>query len=196
MKKKLFILFVCCNVFVSFGQNQQKSKTERQAGLISFNMENNKVGDKDSIEIIDLTNEGAWYDNPKLNNNPVFFNGKRCSRFDLAAIDKSQIESFSVIKTDTVINDLLHSVRIVHVTTNDGYDPNPVSLESIKEKYSGSQPTVIIINNEIITEDLKDYLLDEKSILQITKGRIKSLEINYMSILTRAEENIENTKGI
>ena len=187
MKKYLFILLICCNAIVAFGQDLQKETAERKQGLISYNID---INDSDSIEVIDLTNEDTELNKPPL----VFINGNISSTSVLSAIAASQIDSFRIEKTDTIINDVYYFGKI-YVTTKDGYFLNPVSLELIKEKYSDNKPTVFIVNDEIITGELKDYLLDENYILQITKGRIQSLGINYVSILTKTEENKEKVNN-
>jgi len=148
-------------------------------GKMSYRIDSLDITAKRTVKIINETE-----DNTPL----VLINEKRYSKSLIRSIPVTQIKSFRVEKCDTVINNVHYSIRIC-ITTNDEYILNPVTMETIKEKYTDNRPFIFLVNNEIVIEDLNDYYIDENSILQITKGKIKSLGIYYINILTKTEEN-------
>ena len=178
MKPFLLLFIIFFNVIVSFGQ--------RQMGQISYRIDTLNETTRNTFEIIDRADGNDYWQNSTL----VLINGKQFSMSLIPTLnlDSAQIKSFEIDRLDTIVNNVQYYHKLSIVTINE-YSFNPVNLESIRENYSDNQPTVFLVNNEIVTDELKSYFLNEDFILLIEKGKIKSLGMNYMSIFTKTEEN-------
>ncbi|MDR6300140.1 hypothetical protein [Mesonia maritima] len=74
------------------------------------------------------------------------------------------------------------------------YTPNFITLNQLFKKHLDldEKPIVILINDEIMSEDYKEFLVDENFILKIIVNNLttsqKNTEVNLIKIITKTSE--------
>jgi hypothetical protein len=183
----LFVLIFYCSVSTVFGQ---KDTARSEPGKISFREE----AIDSSLLIVD-------YETVNFPPAPAFFiNEKFYPASIMASLGPyhSQSNSLRVVEEDTVINGELYHGKIYITVSDDAFEIKEISLSAIKEKYTElkGQPAVFIIDGQIITRDYDTYLMDENILYTISTGKIKSLDMAYVDILTKTENNIKARNAI
>jgi hypothetical protein len=88
----------------------------------------------------------------------------------------------------------------IHIITKKAYQPNLVSLTSLKSKYSKETSTVFMINDEIVERNYDDYLVDQDYILRIIIKPVdiskEGIRFNLIQILTKTDDNIKRVNEI
>jgi hypothetical protein len=168
----------------------QRDTVHREPGKMTFREE----AMDSSLLVVD-------YENVNFSPVPAFFiNEKFYPASIMASLgpSHSQSNSLKVVEEDTVINGELYHGKIYITVLDDAFEIKEISLSAIKEKYTDlkGQPAVFIIDGQIITRDYDTYLIDENILYTISTGKIKSLNMAYVDILTKTEDNIKARNAI
>jgi hypothetical protein len=165
----------------------QKDTVHREPGRIAFREETIDS----SLLIIDY----ETVDFPPL---PAFFINERFYPASIMASLGPCSSSVRVVEEDTVINGELYQGKMYITVLDDEFEIREISLSAIKEKYTNlkGQPAVFIVDGQIVTRDYDTYLMDENILYTISTGKIKSLNISYVDILTKTENNIKARNAI
>jgi hypothetical protein len=130
-----------------------------------------------------------------------YLNGQLLSETILKTLNPEEIESIHVSHQETVVDSQKYHGQIFIVTKRE-YVPNLISLNGLKSKYIylKNEPTIFMINDEIIKEDYDKCKVDENYLLNISIQKIdidkEKLHFNFIKILTKTEENIKKSKEI
>ncbi|SEM53531.1 hypothetical protein SAMN05216436_105112 [bacterium A37T11] len=124
----------------------------------------------------------------------VFVNGQLVlnMKLDQSTIEPYKIADFKVVKRDTTLNGCTYDARIL-ITTKSEYAPSFISLNQLKRKYTNlnAGPTLFMIDDEIISSNYDEQVVDEKNILRIVINKIdnpqEKLDINVVKLLTKSE---------
>jgi hypothetical protein len=90
----------------------------------------------------------------------------------------------------------------IHITTKNSYNPKIISLTELKEKYTNlkSEPTIFIIDGEIITSDYDEYVVDENLLWRIYIDKVENekenIDLKFIKLLTKSEENLKKPAEI
>lgn len=128
-------------------------------------------------------------------------NGQQISLSTLKTINPKIIDSINVEKKEIKLNGTTYYGKL-SIKTKAGYEPQFVSLNTIKLQYTPikNEPVIFMLDNEFIKEDYDQYIVDLKYILKIIVDKIdmpdNKLQINVIRLLTRNEENIRKSKEI
>jgi len=131
--------------------------------------------------------------------NPIYkVNGVAC----LSNIEPNNIENIFIVKKDTLVNGKDY-YGIVLITLKDkNYKPQPISLEDLKLKYTNLEntPTIFFIDNDLITDHVKDCFVDENNILKILVDKMENpkddSDLGIVKIISRTEKNIDEDNKI
>ncbi len=137
-------------------------------------------------------------DNKKL---VCFLNGKITNESILRSINPDEIETLNIEKENIEIENVKYYGKL-YVVTKSTYKPKFISLNNLKLKYTNlkENSTIFKIDNEIINADYGNYLVDENYILKIIiekfENKIEKLNVNFVCLITKTEENIKKSKEI
>lgn len=142
------------------------------------------------------------YVNSNNSESPAYYlNGQLLSETILMTLDPEKIDSIHVSRQETVVDSQKYYGQIFIITKQD-YKPGLISLNDLKSKYTNlkNEPTIFMINNEIIKEDYDKCIVDENYLLNISIEKIdldkEKLHFRFIKILTKTEENIKKSKEI
>lgn len=188
--KKIFFIALILLSSTSFGQKLTK------------NVSGIKIISPDSISkndpIIKVIYKNKVEDTKKI---ACFLNGKITSESILKSINPNEIETVNVEKNNIEIENIKYygSLYIVTKTT---YKPKFISLNNLKLKYTNikDNSTIFKIDDEIINVDYENNLVDENYILKIIvekfENKNEKLNVNFINLITKSEENIKKSKEI
>ncbi|TRX29602.1 hypothetical protein FNW52_20555 [Flavobacterium sp. ZT3R18] len=189
MKKILFIATILLSIN-SFGQKL----TGKVPGLKMTNQE--IVSENDTI--IKVVYKKEIEDKKK----PAYFiNGKLTNESILRTINPNEIETVNIEKENIEIENVKYYGKL-YIVTKSTYKPKFISLNNLKLKYTNlkDNSTIFKIDNEIINANYENYLVDENYILKIIvekfENKIEKLNVNFVSLITKTEENIKKSKEI
>ncbi|OOV29861.1 hypothetical protein SAMN05444143_11316 [Flavobacterium succinicans] len=189
MKKILFIatLFLSIN---SFGQKP----TGKAQGLRITNQE---IASKNDT-IINVVYKNEIENNKK----PAYFvNGKLINESILRSLNPNEIETVNVEKENIEIENIKYYGKL-YIVTKPTYKPKFISLNNLKLKYTNlkDNSTIFQIDNEIIYANYESYIVDENYILKIIvekfENKKEKLNVNFIRLITKSEENIKKSKEI
>ncbi len=186
MKKNIFILIILLVTFNSFSQNIiGKKSTEKP--IYSENSE---------IKVFYNKFQSNEY------SAGVFVNGIFAGEQSvLSTFNSDKIESLNIEKVNFEKDEKKYYGKILVKMKND-YIPKFVTLKAFIEKHMelDKSPIVFQIDENIISQDYKEYLVDENFILKIIQTKIKTTEreteINLIKLITRTPENIKKANQI
>ena len=119
----------------------------------------------------------------------------------LNAINSEKIESLNIEKENFEKNGKEYYGKIL-VKMKLEYIPKFITLSELFKKYLDldKKPIVFQINENVINQDYKEYLVDENFILKIIVNKIetseKSTAINLIKLTTKTKENIKEANVI
>jgi hypothetical protein len=185
MKKAFFIATIIFSIN-SFGQ----IKDEKNNRLKNTSQQTASENDTVIKVVYKIENEKK----------PAFFlNGKITNESVLKSIDPKSIVTVKVEKENIEIENVQYFGKVLIETS---YKPKLISLNDLKLKYTSlkENPTVFLIDNEVINADYKKYQVDENYILKIIVEKFENqnekLDVNFVYLLTKSEENIRKSKEI
>jgi hypothetical protein len=189
MRKAFFIVSILLSIN-SFGQ----IKTEKVNGLKITNQVT--VFDNDTIIKVIYKNE------IKNDKKPAYFiNGKLANESILRSINPNEIETVNVEKENIEIENVKYYGKL-YIVTKSTYKPKLISLNNLKFKYTNikDNSTIFKIDDELINADYENNLVDENYILKIIvekfENKNEKLNINFINLITKSEENIKKSKEI
>jgi len=189
MRKAFFIT----SIFLSINCLGQ-IKTEKVKGLKIANQA--AITDNDTIIKVVYKNEN------KNEKKPAYFiNGKLANESILRSINPNEIETVNVEKENIEIENIKYYGKL-YIITKPTYKPKFISLNNLKLKYTNltDNSTIFQIDNEIINANYESYIVDENYILKIIvekfENRKEKLNINFIRLITKSEENIKKAKEI
>ena len=190
MKKNIFALSLLFVTFNSFSQDIIGKKYTSKPNY-SENSEI-KVIYKDSLKKFHSKTKPAG----------IFVNGIFIGDESvLNAINSEKIESLNIEKENFEKNGKEYYGKIL-VKMKTEYIPKFISIKELSKKYLNldKKPIVFQINEDVISEDLNEYLVDENFILKIIVNKIetseKTAEINLIKLITKTAENIKEANTI
>ena len=190
MKKIIFVLILLFVTFNSFSQDIIGKKSTSKPNY-SENSEI-KVIYKDSLKKFHSKTKPAG----------IFVNGIFIGDESvLNAINSEKIESLNIEKENFEKNGKEYYGKIL-VKMKLEYIPKFITLSELFKKYLDldKKPIVFQINENVINQDYKEYLVDENFILKIIVNKIKtsekSTEINLIKLTTKTKENIKEANVI
>jgi hypothetical protein len=188
--KKIIFIYSLLLTFNSFGQNLSGKVT----GVRMTNQEN--VTKNDTIIKVVYKNE------IKSDKKPAYFiNGKLTNEGVLRSINPNEIATVNVEKENIEIENIKYYGKL-YIVTKSTYKPKLISLNNLKLKYTNIKENSIIfqIDNEIINSDYDKYLVDENYILKIIVQKFENqnekLNVSFVNLITKSEENIRKSKEI
>lgn len=187
MKKTFLILTLLLSIY-SFGQLKSEKLNGLKITETTINAENDTI-----IKVI--------YKNEVENNKKpaIFINEKLVNESILKTINPKEIESVNVEKNDIEIENVKYYGKI-KISTKNKYNPKLISLNNLKSKYVKTRMDDVIfkIDNEIITADYDNYVVDENYILKLVVENYEKekLKISFITIITKTEDNIKKSKEI
>ncbi len=186
MKKNIFTLIILFVTFNSFSQNIIGKKSTEKPNY------------SENSEMKVLYNK--FQTNKNLAGvfvNGVFVGGQSV----LNVFNSDKIESLNIEKVNFEKDGKKYYGKLL-IETKNGYIPKFVTLKALIEKHLKLDKNLIIfqINENVISQDYKEYLVDENFILKIVLNKIKTTEketeINLIKLITRTPENIKKANQI
>lgn len=189
MKKILFMatLFMAINCFGQVRSEKVNGLKITNAGISTEKDTTIKVIYKNQIE---NNKKPAYFINEKLFNESV-----------LKSLNPNEIASVKVEKNDVEIDNVKYYGKLIIETKSD-YNPKLITLNNLKAKYTNLKENSIIfkIDNEIVKANYDSFIVDEKSILKIIienyENKEEKLNISFINLITKSEENIKKSKEI
>ena len=189
MKPNLFVMFMIYNLMASSQITPIKTQPiEFERKIVQC--------PSDSIPQV------FYIDRNKSEKETAFYiNGQLVNRFFLAGFDGKRIEKVEVKKHELEILGKKYDGQ-VFIEMKDAYCPRFISLNDLKDKYTkmDQSPVIFFVDDNIISENYKGYLVDENYILKIEVEKIdnreENLQLNVVRLITRKEENIRKSKEI
>ena len=133
---------------------------------------------------------------------PAFYlNGNLVNETFFYAINPKLIDSINVVKGNLQIENVMYYGQI-YIKTKNSYIPKIISLTELKNKYTKlkSEPTIFMINGEIVTTNYDKYMVDENYLFRIIIDKVENakenVNFNLIKLLTKSEENIKKSKEI
>lgn len=190
MKKKTFILILLCLTFNSFSQNITGKKSTTKPNY----------SENSEIKVINNNSSNKLHSKKKPAG--IFINGTFIGNESvLTAINSEKIESLNIEKENFEENGKEYYGKIL-VKMKSEYIPKFITLKELVAKYLNleTKPIVFQINENVISQDYNEYLVDENFILKIEFNKIKTseeeTEINLIKLTTRTTENIKKANEI
>ena len=187
---RVIFIFLISILYLSVNAQVDTTKTKfrSRAGIKSYSDVSDTIPSVKYVQDTGL--QPAFYINGEFSTSPIN------SVVDFKLID---IDSLSVEKVEIEIENKKYGLHIFF-KTKDEYTPKLISLTNLAAKYTNlkDEPTIFMLNNEIIKGSYDQYLVDEKYILQIVVNTIEMEKenINVIRLLTRTDENIEKSRRI
>jgi hypothetical protein len=188
--KKIFLISALLLVINCFGQKL----TGRVPGLKITNQEIASENDT----IINVVYKNEIENNKK---SAYFINGKLINERILRSLNPNEIETVNVEKENIEIENVKYYGKL-YIVTKPTYKPKFISLNNLKLKYTNLTDNSIIfqIDNEIIKANYESYIVDENYILKIIvepfENKNEKLNVNFVNLITKSEENIKKSKEI
>jgi hypothetical protein len=134
------------------------------------------------------------------NKKPAYFiNGKLTNESILRTINPNEIATYNVEKKNIEIENVKYHEQLYFVTKSI-YKPKLISLNNLKAKYTNlkENTTIFKIDNAIVNADYNNFIVDENYILKIIvepfENKNEKLNVNFVNLITKSEENIKNQK--
>jgi hypothetical protein len=188
--KKIFFVSALLLVINCFGQ--------KLTGKVSrLRITNQEIASKNDT-IINVVYKNEIENNKK----PAYFiNGKLINESILRSLNPNEIETLNVEKENIEIENVKYYGKL-YIVTKSTYKPKFISLNNLKLKYTNlkDNSTIFQIDNEIINANYGSYLVDENYILKIIvekfENKKEKLDVNFIRLITKSEENIKKSKEI
>ncbi|MCY1721944.1 hypothetical protein OU798_16440 [Prolixibacteraceae bacterium Z1-6] len=195
---RLILIFTICLLTLSLSGQEKKLKSKNAKVSINSKSKLNtrkKVDINSPLRVVDL-------DTNKPASQPAYFiDGKYFNQSILKTLNLQFIDSMTVIKEEITLEDKIYYGQI-HIKMKEEYVPKIVSLADLKSKYLklGQNPSIFIIDNDVVKSDYNEFLIDENYILkietQVIKNEKEKLNVNVIRLVTKTKENIEEANKI
>lgn len=189
MKTTLFLLFVLGALPVA-GQNEPVKNREAAVSLNSSIAA--KASVPDTIPTVEYIKPENTAEKPA-----VYLGEKLVDMTLLKTIDPNLIEDIRVDKKEIQVDGRRFTGQIFLKMKN-GYRPKLTTLADLRTKYlhPGDKPVLFMIDNDLVTGDGAQYLVDENYILKIVVESPNTGNLEFIRLLTKSEENIRKSKEI
>jgi len=130
-----------------------------------------------------------------------FINGRLINEGILRTINPNEIATVNVEKKNIEIENVKYHEQL-YIVTKSAYKPKLISLNNLKTKYTNlkTETTIFKIDNVIVNADYNNFIVDENYILKIIvepfENKNEKLNVNFVNLLTKSEENIKKSKEI
>lgn len=181
MKKYSIIIVSLLAVANAFGQNELL-KTENSQTITQQDT---------AIKVVHVIKY-------KSRKNPAcFLNGEIVDPSIMKFLDPNKIDNVKVEKENTEIENSSYSGKIL-IETKNGYKPKLISLDELRKKYTALEENSAIfqIDNEIVDDNYKKYVVDKNYILKITITKLENLNLSIIKVIAKSEENIKKSNEI
>lgn len=189
MRRIIIVVFTALSIN-AFGQTDNlKTKIVADSNKLEY-------AGNDTIPQVSFVNQNSTERNPAY-----YINGKYVNGTIIKTINPRLIDSIRVEKQDVEIGGKKYYGQI-YIRLKEGYQPKAISLTDLKLKYTNlaNAPSIFMIDDEIISGDYSEYIVDEKYILKIMVEKVvdkeANLQVNMVRLLTKSEENIKKSKEI
>lgn len=187
MKKTFLILTLLLSVY-SFGQLKSEKLNELKITQTAIHAENDTILKTIYKKEVENNKKPAVFINEKLVNESILY-----------TMNPNEIESINVEKNEFKIEDVNYYGKI-KISTKNKYNPKLISLNNLKSKYvkTSMNDVIFILNNEIISANYDNYVVDENYILKLVVENYEKekLKISFINIITKTEDNIKKSKEI
>jgi hypothetical protein len=189
MKKILFSTIILLSIN-SFGQKL----IGKAQGLRITKQE--IISENDTIINVVYKNEIEYIKKPAY-----FINGRLINEGILRTINPNEIATVNVEKKNIEIENVKYHEQL-YIVTKSAYKPKLISLNNLKTKYTNlkTETTIFKIDNVIVNADYNNFIVDENYILKIIvepfENKNEKLNVNFVNLLTKSEENIKKSKEI
>jgi hypothetical protein len=186
--KKIFFIATILLTISSFGQKL----TGKITGVKITNQE--IVSENDTIIKV-------VYKNVNKNKPACFINGKLTDESVLRSLNPNETATITVEKENIEIDNVKYFGKI-YIVTKSTYKPKLISLNNLKLKYTNlkENSTIFKIDDEIINAEYENFMVDKNYILKIIVEKFENnnekLNINFVNLITKSEENIKKSKEI
>ncbi|PWA05751.1 hypothetical protein [Flavobacterium laiguense] len=188
--KKLFLISVLLITINVLGQ----IKPEKVNGL--------KIENQEAVFKNDTIIKVVYKKEIENNKKPAYFiNGELTNESILRTINPNEIATVNVEKKNIEIENVKYHEQL-YIITKSTYNPKLISLNNLKAKYTNlkKNSTVFKIDHNIINADYDNFIVDEKFILKIIvekfENKNEKLNVNFINLITKSEENIKKSKEI
>jgi hypothetical protein len=188
--KKIFLISALLLVINCFGQKL----TGRVPGLKITNQEIASENDT----IINVVYKNEIENNKK---SAYFINGKLVNEGILRTINPNEIATANIEKNNIEIENVKYHGQL-YIITKSAYKPKLISLNNLKAKYTNlkGNTTIFKIDDTIVNADYNNFIVDENYILKIIvepfENKNEKLNVNFVNLITKSEENIKKSKEI
>ena len=186
MKKNIFALVILFVTLSSFSQNITGKKSTEKPNY----SENSEIKVSYNKFQSNKNSAGVFV-------NGIFVGGQSV----LSVFNSDKIESLNIEKVNFEKDGKEYYGKIL-VEMKNGYIPKFVTLKTLIEKHMklDKNPIIFQINDNVISQDYKEYLVDENFIYKIILNKIKTTEreteINLIKLITKTPENIKKANQI
>jgi len=130
-----------------------------------------------------------------------FIDGKHFDEYSIKTINSQLIDSIHIVNNEITIKDKKYYGQ-VHIKMKQDYKPEFISLTDLEAKYlkQSNNPSIFMIDNDIVKSDYNNILVDEKYILKMEIQQIDNekehLNVNIIRLITKTKENIGKANEI
>jgi len=204
--KRIILLAITLLTIQAYGQLNGKVdqiiKSKQAYGQLNRNLVPVQRSKKVENTVNDTIPLVSYVNQTEPDRMPAYYiNGKFVSDATIRTIDLKQIENMNVEGQEIELGGKKYFGRI-YIQTKKDYHPKLISLTDLKLKYTNlsNAPCLFMIENEFVSGDYNNCLVDEKFILQISVEKInqaeENIQVNVIRLLTRTEPNIRKSNEI
>jgi len=206
MKKILTLIFLSSFTLISFGQNTKEDSLVSNLKIcINNGINPDSVLSEKQLKFFlekDTVIRISYIKEKKERKIPAYFvNGILVNPSLLSTIDINAIEDLN-IKNDSIEIGGQKYYGQFHVKLKNNFSFKPISINDLKKKYLDlpEDKSIIMIDNKIVYDDYKDFVLNEIGIYKITiqlfENKEENLRFNIIKLITRSEKNIKEENMI
>lgn len=191
--KPILILIISILILSANGQTES-TPLQASVSLDSLSRYNQALAD--SIPLV------VYHETENNGRQPaVYINGELSNLTIVRTLDPNLIDSVYVENKEIEIEGKKYYGQ-VFIAMKKEYSPKLISLADLRLKYTNpsNRPAIFMIDNEIFKGDYENYMVDEKSILNVIVDTVEDeegqLNVDVVRLLTKTKENIEKSREI